>query len=98
MAYLQTNRLDKALPLALESLQLAKRHNQRWYIEENCRILSQIYAKRKNYAEAYKYQSLSIVYKDSLENNDIARKTMGIEFNFELENKTLPAAYNLFAS
>ncbi|MBK9677435.1 MAG: tetratricopeptide repeat protein [Saprospiraceae bacterium] len=87
MAYLQTNRLDKALPLALESLQLAKRHNQRWYIEENCRILSQIYAKRKNYAEAYKYQSLSIVYKDSLENNDIARKTMGIEFNFELENK-----------
>lgn len=88
-AYLATNQLDSAVALARHGFQLS----ERWHTRSNANlssasdILAQAYARRGDFAQAYRYQSLWVSYQDSLAGAETQRKTSALRYGYELDRK-----------
>lgn len=72
--YMKMERFDDAERSALLSLQYAKELKAKWDIERSTQILSQVYARKDDMANAYKYLSLNKIYNDSLYDEEKVRE------------------------
>ena len=90
VAYFYTGKLDKAEEYYKQSIALAKEQALLKVIMAGESDLAELYAKKKDFANAYKYLLESNIYKDSLTNIDRARKLEELTVQFEVkevENK-----------
>jgi two-component system, sensor histidine kinase PdtaS len=71
------------------ALHLARTGNLKKEIRDINKLLSDHYAKTKQFARAFSYQREFQIYQDSLVNADNIRKTQQIMSNYEIEKKSL---------
>jgi signal transduction histidine kinase len=86
-AFLHSGNADSGLYYGTHSLMLAQRAKYRQYLREMTELIAESAAKLKKYDTAYKYQLLSSHYKDSLNGEEITRKTAMLQANFDLNKK-----------
>lgn len=84
-AHLHTNRSDSALYYALEGLLTAQRIGRKAFSRDASQILSEANFQQKKFAEAYKYQSLYINYKDSIATDQTARRVALLQYQADLD-------------
>ena len=86
-AFLHSGNADSGLYYGTHSLMLAQRAKYRQYLREMTELIAESAAKLRKYDTAYKYQLLSSHYKDSLNGEEITRKTAMLQANFDLNKK-----------
>jgi len=86
-AFLHSGNADSGLYYGMHSLMLAQRAKYRQYLREMTELVAESAAKLKKYDTAYQYQLLSSHYKDSLNGEEITRKTAMLQANFDLNKK-----------
>ncbi len=84
--YMNQQELDKALAYALEGLKLARQASILEDFKKLYQNISDIYAAKQDYINAYKYQSMLNQYKDSIFNYEKEKKAQEIEVKY-LEQK-----------
>lgn len=78
---------EKALHLAHESLSLATKNRIKNQVQENSKMLAGLYELKKDYPQAYKYLQIYHSTKDSIFNEDINRRLVEQEFNYNYEKE-----------
>ncbi len=78
---------EKALNYALESLTLAQKLGSKDIIKKTSEILTEIYAKRKDYPNAFVYQQMLMKVKDSLFNDESTVQISTLRSNHEANKK-----------
>jgi hypothetical protein len=86
-AYLHTNKHDSALYYARQGLATAQKIGRKAFSRDASQILSQIYYEQKDYANAYRYQNLYSIYKDSIASDQAARRAALVQYQSDLEKK-----------
>src|SRR5258705_13772051 len=86
-AFLHSGNADSGLYYGKHSLLLARQAKYRQYLREIKQLIAESAAKLKNYDTAYAYLLLSTHYKDSLNGEEMSRKTAMLQANFELDKK-----------
>ena len=85
--HIDGKRYNDALPLAEQSLKLAREIGTLDQIKESEKILSDIYTQIGNQPKAFEHYKQYIVIRDSLENEENTKKFVRAEMNFEYEKK-----------
>ena len=88
-AYLLAGQPDSAIALAKHgfALNLPTRTGTKETLRNASGVLAQAYAQRGQFADAYRYQSLWVAYKDSLSGEETQKKTSALFYNYELDKK-----------
>jgi signal transduction histidine kinase len=86
-AFLHSGNADSGLYYGNHSLMLARQAKYRQYLREVTQLIAESAAQLKNYDTAYSYLLLSTHYKDSLNGEEMSRKTAMLQTNFELDKK-----------
>ncbi|TDN40049.1 hypothetical protein A8B98_15745 [Hymenobacter sp. UV11] len=86
-AYLHMGYADSALVLAQHGFALSQQVNDKTGLADASDILAQTYARRRDFAPAYHYQSLWVSYQDSLAGAETQRKTSALRYGYELGKK-----------
>src|SRR6185503_10164843 len=86
-AFLHSGNADSGLYYGKYSLLHARQAKYRQYLREVTQLIAESAAKLKNYDTAYSYLLLSTHYKDSLNGEEITRKTAMLQANFDLNKK-----------
>ncbi len=81
------NRLDKAVQLQMQAIQLYKETHRLYGLNEAYENLSDIYKEQKKYADALDAYKESVRYGDSLMNNDKRQQITRLEMQYQF-NKT----------
>ncbi len=76
-----------ALACAHRSFVLARHINARKEVRDATKLLSEMYARQKDYQHAHEYQSLYIATKDSITSEAYARRLAMLEANLNVEKK-----------
>lgn len=79
--------LDGALEYAQKALKIAHEMSKKNAIREANRILSTIYETKGEAKLALQHYKQAIVYADSINNSEVARKTLQIQTRYEFEKK-----------
>ena len=85
--HLHMGQLDSSLYYCNKSLPTVQFISRSGFLDfprDVTNVLAQVYAKKGNYAKAYEYQSQYIIYKDSLNNEEVIRKTTALRFNDQM--------------
>ena len=88
-AYLLAGQPDSAIALAKHGfvLNLPTRTGTKETLRNASDVLARAYARRGQFADAYRYQSLWVAYKDSLSGEETQKKTSALFYNYELDKK-----------
>lgn len=86
-AYLKTNRIDSAIYHLLNSYNISKAIGSKLQLSESNNILAQCYEAKNDFKNATLFYKQYILYKDSLFNDEVNKKSSQIEFDFILEKK-----------
>ena len=88
-AYLLAGQPDSAIALAKHGfvLNLPTRTGTKETLRNASDVLAQAYARRGQFADAYRYQSLWVAYKDSLSGEETQKKTSALFYNYKLDKK-----------
>nr|WP_293845550.1 ATP-binding protein [uncultured Arsenicibacter sp.] len=89
-AHLNNNRIDSALYYAELCLPTVRDYLQSNALElprDVSRLLAEVYAKKGNYAKAYTYQRQYMTFKDSLNNEEVARKATAERFKGQMSRQ-----------
>ena len=85
--YLLLGRTDSSLALARHGLLLSQQSRSNENIRNACDILAETYARRGNYAQAYRYRNQHLAYNDTLAGEDTRRRTSALLHDYELQKK-----------
>ncbi|MBH8570275.1 tetratricopeptide repeat protein [Microvirga sp. STS02] len=85
--YLLQGRTDSAVALAEHAFTLSQPSRSNENLRNGSDILAQAYARRGDFANAYRYQRLWGAYKDSVAGIETQRRTSALRYGYELERK-----------
>ena len=85
--YLQKGNNSEALKNALKSYSIGLLAGTKLRTKNACLTISKTYEKLHDFNNAYKYQTLFIIYKDSLFNEDVGNRIADIEYERERQIK-----------
>ncbi|WP_405565870.1 adenylate/guanylate cyclase domain-containing protein [Polaribacter sp. Asnod6-C07] len=85
--YIEMDETQVALPYAKSSIYWAKKYGLKGQISSGYLKLSTIYEKEKDFKKSYEYYKNHIIYRDSVNNVDIAQKIANEKAEFEIERK-----------
>ncbi len=85
--YLKQNKIQKALITSQKSLNLARDYGLKEQIRDASYRLSTIYSILNNFKQALEYQKQYVIYKDSLNNEDVTRQIANIQTEYEVAQK-----------
>lgn len=85
--YIEKNEIEKALPFAKSSIYWAKKYGLKEQISKGNLKLSSIYEKENDFKKSYELYKNHIIYRDSVNNVDIAQKIANEKAEFEIERK-----------
>ncbi|GGF26958.1 ATP-binding protein [Hymenobacter cavernae] len=85
--YLASGNVDSAIILARRSFDISQRTHSNEYLRNASNVLAQAYARRRDFAQAYRYQSLWVAYRDSVSGEETQRKTSALRYGYELDKK-----------
>ncbi|MBC7890908.1 MAG: tetratricopeptide repeat protein [Sphingobacteriaceae bacterium] len=85
--HLGLNRPDSALFYARQSLRVARSTGGKEYSRDASQVLAETYARRGNWAEAYRYQALYVAFRDSVSGEQTQRRVAALRLNQELDKK-----------
>jgi tetratricopeptide (TPR) repeat protein len=83
--YLKKQEIQKALELAIISLQIAQKYQEKLWVKQNYELLADIYAQNKKFDEAYLYQKKYTILRDSIVNSEREIKTARLQTIYESE-------------
>lgn len=86
-ANLLAHRLDTAIALARHNFALSHVTNRKENLRAASDILAQAYAERGQYADAYRYRTLWVVYNDSIAGEKTQGRTSALRYGYELDKK-----------
>lgn len=87
--YFNLNKLDSANYFGKKAYETSYKENDMSNLEPTTYMLANIYAKKNNYTEAYKYLNMNKIYSDSLKSQDKLKDIMQKQMQFEYEKKSL---------
>lgn len=85
--YIDKNEIENALPFAKSSIYWAKKYGLKEQISKGYLKLSSIYEKNNDFKKSYELYKNHIVYRDSVNNVEIAQKIANEKAEFEIERK-----------
>ncbi len=85
--HLGFNRPDSAISYARQSLLVARNAGVKEYSRDASQVLAEAYARRGNWAEAYRYQTLYVAYRDSTLGEQTQRRVAALRLGQELDKK-----------
>ena len=85
--YIEMDEILEALPYAKSSIYWAKKYGLKGQISTGYLKLSTIYEKENDFKKSYEYYKNHIIYRDSVNNVDIAQKIANEKADFEIERK-----------
>jgi len=86
-AYSKANKTDSAVYYGSKGLEAAKKTGSIEFMRDNYGALSNAYAKKNDFANAYKYQGLYVAYRDSMINSEVTNKASLLQYNYDLAKK-----------
>jgi len=86
-AYNKANKPDSALYYAVKGLKAASNTGTIEFIRDNYEAMSNAYAKKNDFANAYKYQGLYVTYRDSMVGSEVSNKASLLQYNYDLAKK-----------
>jgi two-component system NtrC family sensor kinase len=86
-AYLKINKPDSALYYAREGLVAATQTGTLEFIRDNYSALADGYAAKKDFENAYKFQNLYIIHRDSMLNSQVTNHSNLLQYNYNLQKK-----------
>lgn len=86
-AHFHTGNYDSALYYGLKALSATQRSGRLAFSGAISKTIAESYARKGNYAEAYKYQLMFSTYMDSLNIKSAITKSAARQYSFELEKK-----------
>ncbi|GAA4408962.1 hypothetical protein GCM10023187_31530 [Nibrella viscosa] len=86
-AYLHTNHPDSARWYGLRAFNVAQQTGLKEYSRDASQVLAESYARSSDFARAYQYQQIYMGYKDSLLNENTAKKVILQQYNYDLAKK-----------
>jgi two-component system NtrC family sensor kinase len=78
---------DSALAFAQPSFALAQQLSYKMTLRDASDLLARLYARRGDFAAAYRYRGLAAAYKDTLTGEATQRKTATLRYGYELDKK-----------
>lgn len=85
--YAEQGQVEQAIDHTQHALTLAKSLNLKEQIRDAAMLLSELYDLKKEYQNAFDYQSLYIIYKDSIENTENTKHLANLRTEFEISLK-----------
>ncbi|OUJ76381.1 hypothetical protein BXP70_03285 [Hymenobacter crusticola] len=85
--YQAVHQLDSAITLANKSLERAQQTRSKENMRDASNVLAHAYAERREFAPAYRYQSLYLAYNDTLAGEQTQRQTSALRYGYELDKK-----------
>jgi signal transduction histidine kinase len=86
-AYLKDNKPDSAIYYAADGLAIAKKVSTIEFMRDNAAALSNAYAFKQDYKNAYNYYKLYVQYRDSMVNAEVSNKSNLLQYNYDIEKK-----------
>jgi len=86
-AYSKINKPDSAVYYGNKGLEAAKKVGTIEFMRDNYGALSNAYAQKKDFSQAYKYQGLYVAYRDSMVNSEVSNKASLLQYNYDLAKK-----------
>ncbi|WP_188548553.1 tetratricopeptide repeat-containing sensor histidine kinase [Hymenobacter qilianensis] len=86
-AYLDTEQPDSAWVYGREALLAGQRTGNKSTIRDASDVLAQASSARGRFDEAYRYLAMFIAYRDSLDNQEVTRRTAALQYQYALEKK-----------
>ncbi|MBC6990120.1 ATP-binding protein [Hymenobacter sp. BT491] len=86
-AYLHTDRPDSALIYGQKSLQASQSNGTKSVSRDASSVLAEANARLGRFPEAYRYHVLFMSYKDSLNSQDLLRRTAALQYTYELDKQ-----------
>ncbi len=86
-AYLKKKMADSAIYYAIQGLDASKKTGTIEFMRDNAMGLSNAYAFKNDFKNAYNYQSLYFNYRDSMMNAQVSNKSTVLAYNYDLEKK-----------
>ncbi len=80
---------DAALNYAHHSLQIAEEEGLKEQIRDASLKLSELYRDREEFEKAYRYQNQYIIYRDSINNEEVIRKMADLRTEYEVSRKQI---------
>ncbi len=85
--YAEQGRIEQAIDHTQNALNMAKSLNLKEQVRDASLLLSELYDAKKEYQKAFSYQSLYIVYKDSIESKENTKQLADLRTEFEVSLK-----------
>lgn len=86
-AYIKFNKPDSAVYYGNKGLAAAQKTGTIEFSRDNYGVLQNAYAQKKDFANAYKYQGLYVVYRDSMVNSEVSNHASLLQYNYSLAKK-----------
>jgi signal transduction histidine kinase len=86
-AHLHTGRADSALMYGQTSLRASQRSGTKIVSRDASEVVAQANAQLGRFDDAYRYQLLSVAYKDSLSSQDLIRRTAALQYQYALDKQ-----------
>jgi signal transduction histidine kinase len=86
-AYLKNKMADSAIYYGNYGLNLAKETGTIEFMRDNAEALSNAYAFKNDFRNAYNYRNLFTAYRDSMINAEVSNKSTVLAYNYDLEKK-----------
>jgi tetratricopeptide (TPR) repeat protein/DNA-binding CsgD family transcriptional regulator len=85
--YMKMNKPEFAYPFILKSIKISELHSYRVYERDAYILLSEYFALKKNYKQAWESQKKQIVLSDSIFNSEMTTKVTEMQTKYETEKK-----------
>jgi two-component system, NtrC family, sensor kinase len=86
-AYLKQNNPDSAIYYASIGYEKARHTNTIEFKRDNSEALKNAYAMKKDFAGAFKYQTLFVSYRDSMSNAEVSNHANVLQYNYDMAKK-----------
>jgi serine phosphatase RsbU (regulator of sigma subunit)/Tfp pilus assembly protein PilF len=85
MAHLLHTRGDfeQALKYGLKSIEIGQRHGDKYNLQSTHEVLSKIYESKRDFPSALKHLKFSVLYLDSIRNDELTKKSLESQFKYE---------------
>ena len=89
--HLRTGRADSAIYYGRQAGQFAQQYQIR--LRDVARVLAEAYAQRRDFVNAYAYQSQYVAYQGSIKNEEIIRKATAAQFDDQMSRQQSQIAF-----
>ncbi|WKN33513.1 tetratricopeptide repeat protein [Porifericola rhodea] len=83
----ENEEIEQALELAHQSLEISEHDHLLQQMRNASKLLSELYTSKEDFLKAFKYQSAYILYRDSINNEEVVRNMADMRTEFEVEQK-----------